>query len=328
MKEFIISRLIIFIPTLFVVSIVVFIIINAPPGDYLTTLEMQLKTQGDAAAEYMLNNYRQRYGIGQPLYIKYWKWIKNFVRGDLGESFEWQEPVARVIGDRIFLTVVLSLSTMLFTWIVAIPIGIYSATHQYSFGDRFFTVFGFIGLATPNFLLALVALYISAVHLNLTSVGGLFSPVYRDAPWSLGKFIDLLSHMWVPVLIVGTYQLASLIRIMRSNMLDILGQPFVTTARAKGLSNKMVIYKHSLRVAINPLISMMGTQLPKLVSGTMIVALVLNIPTVGPLLYRALISQDVYLSGSFLMIVTFLLLIGNLLADVLLALSDPRIRYN
>ncbi len=328
MAEYSLNRLVSFFPTLFIVSILVFIIINAPPGDYLTVLANELRQTGDAAAEYELGILEQRYGLNQPIHVRYWKWITNFVKGDLGESFEWRKPVSEVIGDRLLLTLILSGSTMFFTWLISIPIGVYTAIHKDSLSDRVLTIVGFLGLATPNFLLALVALYLSAVHFQVIGVGGLFSEEFASAPWSVAKAIDLVKHMIIPILVIGTSQMAELIRIMRSNMLDILGQPYVLTNRAKGLKGHVIVYKHCLRVAINPLISMAGMQLPNLISGTMIVAIVLNLPTVGPMLRRALVSQDVYLSGSFLMIVTALLLVGNLLADVALALADPRIRYN
>jgi peptide/nickel transport system permease protein len=274
-----------------------------------------------------LSYLRERYGLDRPVYVQYWIWISGFVQGDFGESFEFNRPVSALVWERLGLTLAVALSTMLFTWIIAIPIGIYSAVRQYSLFDYVFTFIGFVGLAVPNFLLALVLLFVSVFVFNIPSVGGLFSPQYLDEPWSLAKFFDLLTRLWLPVVVVGTAGTAGLIRIMRANMLDVLHQPYVQTARSKGVRERVVIYKHATRNAINPLISIMGMQLPGIFSGETITAIVLSLPTLGPLLYRSLLSQDMFLAGTILMFLAIALVIGNLIADVLLAVVDPRIRY-
>jgi peptide/nickel transport system permease protein len=248
------------------------------------------------------------------------------LRGDFGHSFEWDLPVKALLWERLSLTLILSLSTLLFTWVVAFPIGIYSAVKQYSLGDYLFTTIGFVGLAIPNFLLALVLMYISFKYLN-QSVGGLFSPDYIDAPWNWAKFMDLMGHLWIPVMILGTAGTAGLIRIMRANLLDELRKPYVKTARAKGLSETKLLLKYPVRVALNPFISTIGWTLPILVSGSAIVSVVLSLPTTGPLLLRALIAQDMYLAGSFILMLGILTIIGTLISDILLAWLDPRIRY-
>ncbi|MCB0062206.1 MAG: ABC transporter permease, partial [Caldilineaceae bacterium] len=269
----------------------------------------------------------ERYGLGQPVYVQYWKWVSGILfRGDFGRSFAWNMPVSDLIWGRLTLTFVLSLSTLLFIWIVAFPIGVYSAVRQYSVGDYIATFFGFLGVAIPNFLLALVLMYIAFKYFN-QSVGGLFSPDYQEAPWSLAKVGDLLAHLWIPIIIIGTDGTAGLIRIMRANLLDELRKPYVVTARAKGLPEWKLLLKYPVRVALNPFISTVGWVLPSLVSGSAIVAIVLSLPTTGPLLLRALLSQDMYLAASFLLMLSILTVIGTLLSDLLLAWLDPRIRY-
>lgn len=248
------------------------------------------------------------------------------LKGDFGISFEYNKPVRDLIGERLALSVLLSVFTMIFTWIVSIPIGVYSATHQYSFFDRFFTFLSFTGMATPGFLLALVLLVLVLFRFGV-SLMGLFSPEYINAPWSIAKFIDLLKHIWLPVIIIGFSGTGGLIRIMRGNLLDILGQPYIFTARAKGLKESKVIWRYAVRIAINPLISIAGMSLPGIIGGEMLTSIVLNLPTTGPLFYRALQMQDMYLAGTFLMFITIFLVIGNLLADLCLAWLDPRIKY-
>lgn len=315
------------IPTLIAISIVSFVIIQLPPGDYLTTLVANLAAQGDQVDGARLAALRERYGLGEPIYVQYWKWISGIVlRGDFGHSFEWNRPVSTLIWDRLGLTFVLSLSTLLFIWAVAFPTGIYSAVRKYSVGDYIATFFGFVGLAIPNFLLALVLMYVSFRFFN-QSVGGLFSPHYIDAPWSWGKLLDLMAHLWVPMIVLGTAGTAGLIRIMRANLLDELHKPYVETARAKGLSEPRLLLKYPVRVALNPFVSTVGWVLPDLVSGAAIVSIVLSLPTTGPLLLRALQSQDMYLAGSFIMMLSVLTVIGTLLSDLLLAWLDPRIRF-
>lgn len=326
MVNFIIRRLLHTIPLLFIVSIVVFTIISLPPGDYLTTLAADLERQGNQKAELQLQGLRDRYGLDQPIYVQYWRWISRFVVGDFGESFDYKLPVRDLIGERLLLTLVISLATLLFTWAVAIPIGVYSALRQYSVGDQVFTLFGFIGLAMPNFLLALILMVIS-VYVFKFPITNLFSAGMENQPWSMAKVIDLLKHLWVPVIVVGTSGTAGLMRIMRGNLLDILNRQYITSARGRGLAEPVVTWKHAVRMAINPLISIIGLSLPEIISGSVIVSIVLSLPTAGPLLYHALRVQDMYLAGSFLMLLSMMLIIGNFLADLALAWVDPRITY-
>jgi peptide/nickel transport system permease protein len=326
MIAYIIRRILLMIPTLIAISIISFIIIQLPPGDFLTTYVSQLSASGETVDQAELEALKERYGLDEPMYKQYLKWASNFLRGDFGHSFEWNKPVSELIGERLSLTVIISVFTILFTWAISLPIGIYSAVRQYSWMDYFLTVIGFIGLATPNFLFALVMLWVSYAYLGL-SIGGLFSPEYAEAPWSVAKFIDLLKHLWIPVVIVGTAHTAKFIRIIRGNLLDELRKPYVTTARAKGLSEVHLILKYPVRVAINPLVSTIGWTLPELVSGIAITAVVLNLPTTGPLLLSALLSQDMQLAGTFIMLLSFLTVIGTLISDILLAWVDPRIRF-
>lgn len=327
MAQFVIRRLLLMLPTLFAISIVSFIIIQLPPGDFLTSYIANLAGSGETVQQEVIDALNQRFGLDQPIYVQYFKWISNIItKGDFGQSFQWNRPVDTLIWDRMWLTVVLSVATLLFTWIIAFPIGVFSAVRQYSAGDYVATFFGFLGLAVPDFLLALVLMYIAFKYFN-QSVGGLFSPEYQDAPWSMGKFLDLLSHLWIPMLILGTSGTASLIRVMRANLLDELRKPYVRTARAKGLPEWKVIVKYPVRVALNPFVSTAGWLLPGLVSGSIIVAVVLSLPTTGPLLLSALTSQDMYLAGAFILLLSVLTLFGTLLSDILLAWLDPRIRY-
>lgn len=326
MLQYIAKRVLYMIPSLIVISIVSFIIIQLPPGDYITTYAANLAATGDAEDEAILEALRARYGLDQPIHVQYLKWMGGVVQGDFGQSFEWNEPVANIIGERVLLTFVISLTTLLMTWLIAFPVGIYSAVKQYSLGDYAFTIVSFIGAAIPNFLLALVLMYIAFKYFN-QSVGGLFSPKYVDAPWSLDKVRDLLEHLWIPLLILGVGGTAGLIRTTRANLLDELRKPYVVTARAKGLPEWKVLLKYPVRVALNPFFSTVGWALSGLVSGSTIVAVVLNLPTTGPLLRRALMSQDMYLAGSFILMLSTLTVIGTLLSDILLAVVDPRIRY-
>jgi len=326
MLQFIVRRILYMIPTLVIVSILSFIIIQLPPGDYLTSYVTTLRATGETVDEATLAAMEQRYGLGQPMYVQYWKWISGILlRGDFGQSFEWNQPVSVLMWGRLGLTLTLSLVTLLFTWLVSFPVGILSAVRQYSVGDYVSTVIGYIGLATPNFLLALVLMYIAFRYFN-QSVGGLFSPDYADAPWSWAKAWDLLKHLWIPVVIIGTAGTAGLIRIMRAKLLDELHKPYVTTARAKGMSEWSLTLKYPVRMALNPFVSTVGWTLPALVSGEAVVAIVLALPTTGPLLLRALMSQDMYLAGSFIMLLSVLTVIGTFVSDILLAWLDPRIR--
>lgn len=315
------------IPTVIVISMIAFAIIQLPPGDYLTSLIAQLASSGESIDNAAIEALRERYGLGQPIWVQYWKWVSGIVlRGDFGMSFEWNRPVGTMIWERLGLTFVLSFTTLLFIWALALPIGIYSAVRQYSFGDYVFTFFGFIGLAIPNFLLALVLMYVSFRYFG-QSVGGLFSPDYIEAPWSWARFWDMVAHLWLPVVVVGTSGMAALIRIMRANLLDELHKPYVVTCRAKGMKEWRLILAYPVRVALNPFVSTLGWILPSLVSGAIIVSVVLSLPTTGPLLLRALISQDMYLAGTIILLLSVLTVIGTLISDILLAWLDPRIRY-
>lgn len=326
MGAFIVRRLLHTLPLLLVISVAVFAVISLPPGDYLSVYIAQLEAQGNMTARQEVAGLRERYGLDKPVYVQYWKWISKFVQGDMGQSFDYNLPVAQMIGQNILLTVVLSLLTMAVSWLVAIPIGVYSATHQYSIGDQVLTVLSFVGLATPNFLLALILLVVS-VYLFNTSIGGLYSPGMDEAPWGLAKLWDLVKHLWLPVFLVGMGSTGSLVRIMRGNLLDVLGQQYVMSARGRGLRESVVVWKHAVRMAINPLVSMLGMSFPNIISGSIIVAIVLNLPVTGPMLYRALRTQDMYLAGSYLMLLSVMLIIGNFLADLALAWVDPRITY-
>jgi peptide/nickel transport system permease protein len=327
MAQFIVRRLFLMIPTMIAISLVAFIIIQLPPGDYLTSYIANLSASGETVEAEVIEALNQRFGLDQPIYVQYYKWITNIVlKGDFGISFEWNRPVEDMIWSRLSLTLLISLSTLVFTWVIAFPIGIYSAVNQYSIGDYIATFFGFLGLAIPNFLIALVLMYVAFKYFN-QSVGGLFSPEYSEAPWSLAKVWDLLKHLWIPMIILGTAGAASLIRIMRANLLDELKKPYVITGYAKGLSRRRVIMKYPVRVALNPFVSTAGWLLPTLVSGSLIVAVVLSLPTTGPLLLRSLTSQDMYLAGAFILLLSVLTLIGTLISDIILAWLDPRIRY-
>ncbi len=326
MFAYIIRRILIMIPTLIAISMISFIIIQLPPGDFLTTYVSQLSASGETVDQAELESLKKRFGLDEPIYMQYLQWVWNFIHGDFGHSFEWNKPVSELIGERLQLTIIISVCTLLFTWAVAVPIGVYSAVRQYSWLDYVLTVFGFIGLATPNFLLALILLWVSYAYLGL-SIGGLFSPDYADAPWSFAKVLDLFKHLWIPVVIVGLGHTAKFIRIIRGNLLDELRKPYVVTARAKGLSETRLILKYPVRVAINPLVSTIGWTLPELISGIAITAVVLNLPTTGPLLLSALMSQDMQLAGTFIMLLSCLTVVGTLLSDILLAWVDPRIRF-
>jgi len=312
---------------LFIVSVGAFIIIQLPPGDYLTSYIMQLQLSGTKVSEAEIATLKKQYGLDLPIYQQYFKWVWGMFHGDFGRSFQYGERlVSELLAERLPLTVILSLFTLIFTYVVAIPIGIYSATHQYSVGDYALTVVGFIGLATPNFLLALILMFLFYKWFNL-SIGGLFSSRYLLAPWSLAKFIDMLKHLPIPIIVIGTAGTAGLIRVMRGCLLDELRKQYVITARAKGVAERTLLFKYPVRVAINPIVSTIGWTLPGIVSGETITAIVLNLPTTGPLLFHALLVQDMYLAGSTVMLLCFLTVIGTFISDVLLVWVDPRIRY-
>lgn len=326
MKEYIIQRILYMCVVLIFVSILSFVIIQLPPGDFLTSYILELKRGGTDVDEARIAALQRRYGLDQPLYVRYFKWITNFIRGDLGYSYMWNRPVGELIWERLLLTVVISLSSTIFVWIVAFPIGVLSALRQYSIVDYLFTAISFIGLAVPSFMLALLVMYVGFQYFGV-NVGGLFSATYQEAPWSWGKFTDLLSHLWVPVIVLGVSGTAGLVRIMRANLLDELGKPYVVAAKAKGLDRAKLVLKYPVRIALNPFISTLGWQLPMLISGEVIVSVVLNLPTTGPLLLSALRSQDMYLAGSFVMLLSIATVIGTFISDMLLAWADPRIRY-
>ncbi|AWV97120.1 ABC transporter permease [Arcticibacterium luteifluviistationis] len=325
MLEFIIRRILWTIPILFLVSLLAFAIIQAPPGDFVTALSASLAERGEEVDMAQLEALRTRFGLDKPFIVQYWKWISGVLVGDFGVSFEWRQPVSELIGERLGLSFILALATILFTWALALPIGIYSAVKKYTIGDYIVTTIGFIGLAMPNFLLALVLMYVGVVHLG-NDVTGLFSPEYRNAPWSIAKCLDLLAHLWIPVVILGTSATASIIRIMRANLLDELPKPYVTTARAKGLSEFKVLVTYPVRVALSPFISTIGWMFPQIISGSVIVSIVLSLPTAGPLLLSSLKAQDMYLAGSFVLLLSILSVVGMLVSDILLAIADPRIR--
>ncbi len=326
MLSYVIRRFLYMVIILLVVSVVAFIIIQLPPGDYLTSYIMQLKISGQVVDEAQIASLERQYGLNLPIYFQYFKWMWGMLHGDLGRSFQWNKPVSDLIAERLPLTVIISLLTLIFTYVVAVPIGIYSATHQYSLGDYTFTVIGFAGLATPNFLFALVLMFFFYKYFSL-SVGGLFSPVYQDAAWSIGRFIDMLKHLPIPIIVIGTAGTAGLIRVMRGCLLDELRKQYVITARAKGVKERTLLFKYPVRVAINPIVSTIGWTLPAIVSGATITAIVLTLPTIGPLLFNALMFQDMYLAGSAIMFQCFLAVIGTFISDVLLVFIDPRIKY-
>lgn len=314
------------IPTLIIISIITFIIIQLPPGDFVTTAQAEIAASGGGMDASAVEAMRIRYGLDQPMLVQYWRWVSGFPRGDFGYSLEWSAPVWDIIAGRLGWTLLLSGLALVFMWLVSIPIGIYSARNQYSLGDNVFSFLGFLGLSVPDFMLSLMWLVFATMMLGI-SASGLYSPQMVDAPWSFAKFLNLLNHLWPPVVIMGVVGTAELIRIMRGNLLDILNQQYVTTARSKGLVEKVVVRKYAVRMAINPMISVLGMQIPKMISSSIIVGFVLSIPTVGPIFLRSLITQDMYLAGTILLLMTVMLLIGNFLADIALAWVDPRIRF-
>ena len=311
--------------TVWAISVLSFVIIQLPPGDYVTSYIAQMASTGSVVTEQEAENLRIQYGLGQPIYVQYYKWVKLIAEGNFGMSMEWKRPVTEVIGDRLWLTVVVSLAALFLTWVLALPIGIYSAVRQYSVGDYTATFVGFIGLAVPNFLLALVLLYLGFTLFN-ANIGGLFSVELQDAPWSAAKVWDLCKDLPIPALILGLAGTAQQIRIMRANLLDELRKPYVVTARSKGLSELRVILKYPVRLALNPFASTIGYTLPYIVSGSIIVSLVLGLPTVGPLLLRALIAQDMFLAGTIVLLLGVMTVIGTLISDIVLVWVDPRIR--
>lgn len=327
MLSYIIKRLLLLPVLLFIFSVIAFILIQAPPGDFLTSYMAELAASGSSIDRQQIEALRTLYGLDQPMIVQYFKWIGRLLQGDLGISLDWQKPNSELIGERLTLTLLLGFGTFFFTWLVAIPIGILSATRKYSFFDYFFTVFNYIGVATPTFMTALILMWISFKYYGV-SITGLFSAEYVDAPWSTARVIDLLKHLWLPIVILGMDGTARLARVMRANLLDELKKPYMEMARAKGLSEWRLVMKYPVRLALNPLVSTIGWYLPLVFSGSVIVATVMNLPTIGPLLLRALISQDMYLAGVIILIYMVLAIIGTLISDILLAWLDPRIRMD
>lgn len=328
MLNYIVRRLVYSAILLVLISFVSFVIINLPPGDFLTQKIEQLRARGDRSAESRIEDYRVRYDLDEPFMVQYTNWVTNFVKGDFGESFEFERPVRDLLGQRVTYTIVLALATLFVVWILAIPLGVYSAVRQYSLGDQIITTISFIGIGMPGFLLALLILYYAITVLDIEATG-LFSQQYVEAPWSVGRVIDLLKHLWIPALISAVTGIGGLTRIMRGNLLDTLGQPFVEAARARGLKNSSVTWKHAVRIAINPLIVILGSEaLPSIIVGNALVSIVLNLPTIGPIFVDSLRKLDMYMAGTCIVLFSLLLLVGNLLSDLALAWADPRIRLD
>jgi peptide/nickel transport system permease protein len=325
MLSYLIKRIGYGLLTIWAVSILSFVIIQLPPGDYVTSYIASLEAQGVQVAAEEAAALRAQYGLGQPAYVQYGRWMWQIFQGNFGMSFQYRIPVTEVIGERLLLTVVLALGSVVFIWLTAIPIGIYSAVRQYSIQDHIATTIGFIGLAVPDFLLALVLMYLAWSYFGF-SIGGLFSPEYVSAPWSWGRVVDLLKHMIIPIIVLGTAGTAALIRITRANLLDELRKPYVVTARAKGMPMWRLIFKYPVRLALNPIVSLTAYIFPFIVSGSIIVSVVLNLPTLGPVLLRSLLSQDMFLAGSIILMIGTMTVIGTLLSDILLGLVDPRVR--
>ena len=325
MTRYIVQRLLLLPFLLLVYSFVIFAIIHAPPGDFLTSYVATLSATGTSITADQINALRHEYGLDQPFIIQYFYWVRDMLHGDFGLSLEYQRPNADLIREQLGMTVTLAAFAFVLTWLIAVPVGIYSATHQRSVLDHVFTVINYVGVATPNFMLALILMWIAFAYFGI-SITGLFSPAYADAPWSIARVVDLLEHIWLPAVVLGIAGTARLTRIMRANLLDELNKPYVVTARAKGMREWRLVLRYPVRLALNPLVSTIGWYLPQLFSGSLIVATVMNLPNIGPLLLRALVSQDMYLAGGILLIYSFLTIVGTLLSDVLLALIDPRIR--
>lgn len=331
MAGYILRRVLLAIPTMIVVSVLSFVIIQLPPGDFLTSyIAYTRATEGDQAANQLTSiipQLRAQYGLDQPMYVQYSLWIKNIItKGDFGYSYEQKQPVSTLIWERLGMTVVLTGATMVFTWLLAIPIGVLSATKQYSLGDYTATFLSFVGLGIPNFLIALVLMWLAFRYFDM-SITGLFSKQYEDAAWSFAKIVDLAKHLWLPVIVLGLGGTANLIRTMRANLLDELNKPYVEAARAKGLDETKLIWRYPVRIALNPFVSSIAWAFPQLVSGGQIVSIVMNLQTTGPLLLRSLLAQDMYLAGSFVLLLSVFTIAGVLISDVLLALLDPRIAY-
>lgn len=327
MRRFLIRRFLYMILTVWVITLISFAVIQLPPGDYVTNLVTEMTQQGmDDISPEVISQLREQYGLNDPFYVQYYKWLRNIVtKGNFGYSLTLRRDAVELIVERLPMTFTITFASIIFVWLVSLPIGVFSAVRKYSLGDYAVTFLGFIGLAVPNFLLALILMYISYKYGGHALIG-LFSEQYANAPWSWGKVLDLLNHMWIPVIIIGTANTAVLIRITRANLLDELNRPYVDTARAKGLSEFRLLWKYPVRYSLNPFVSTIGWILPQLVAGEVIVAIVLNLPTSGPVLFNALLDQDMYVAAGFILMLSALTVIGTFLSDVLLALLDPRIR--
>ena len=328
MGKFLINRLLQMFFILWVISVVSFVAIQLPPGDFLERKIEQLEQRGTDVNKEMAERLRRYYGLDRTYPEQYLLWIFRFVQGDFGRSFLHERPVIELISERLNLTLILGISILISSWLLALLLGTYAALRKYSLSDHILTTLAFFGLATPNFLLALIALVISVYYFNTGSVTGLFSPEFEDTPWSFAKLIDLAKHIWLPILIIGASGVAGLMRIMRGSLIEVLGQEFILAARARGLSQKRVLFKHALKSAINPMITIAGLQIPEIIAGEILVSVVLNLPTTGPLFLEALRHQDMYLAGALLMIMALMLVVGNFIADLMLAWSDPRINYS
>ena len=325
MLQYIVKRTLVLIPLLLALSIVVFIIIQLPPGEYLTTYLNQLRSTGMEVTEDQIKALEARYGFDQPMYIQYLKWMKNLLKGDMGYSFVYNRPVNALVGSRLPATIAISLVSTILIWLIAFPIGFYSATHKYSFGDYAFTGISFFGVSVPEFLLAILIMYLYFL-VTRKYAGGLYSDVYAGKPWTWDKIVDMLKHVWIPLLVIAITGTAGLFKTFRANLLDELGKPYVKTARAKGVSNMRLLIKYPVRIALIPFIATVGWMLPGLISGQTVLSMVLSLPTVGPLLITALQNQDMYLAGSIVFVMGLMAMIGTLVSDILLAVTDPRIR--
>ncbi len=327
--SYILKRILLSIPVIIIISIICFGIIQLPPGDYADAYAvLATTTGGGTVSKEYIEQLRERYGLDQPFWIQYWKWVKGFPEGDFGIAMSLQgTPVADLLKERLPMTLFINIWALFLALMIALPIGLYSATHKYSLLDYFLTFIAFIGIAIPGFILAVFILAVSIFWLDASYIGRLYSNEFIGAPWDMAKIIDFLKHLPVPIIAIGVAQTSNTMRIMRGNMLDVLKQPFIQTARAKGLSESAVNWKHAARIAINPIISRIGVYLPEIIATEMLVSIVLNLNTIGPLFYDSLISQDMYLAGTILLVISIILVIGNLIADVALALTDPRIRY-
>jgi peptide/nickel transport system permease protein len=327
--RYILNRFLQMIAVLLVVSVISFVVIKLPPGDFLTVRKAELESRHASEAQTLaeLELLRERYGLDQPDYVQYLTWVSGILKGDFGYSFAKRDRIGALIGRRIVLTMVVATLSIAFSIILAVPIGAYSALRQYSAGDYFFTLLGFLGLSLPNFLFALLIMYVAVTEFGATNIGGLFSPEYVSAPWSLRKAVDFLQHVWIPVLVLATAGTAEIIRVVRARMLDVMGQPFIYTARMKGISETRVVLRHALRVAINPVISGLGMNARTVLSGAVITSVVLALPLIGPLLLEALLTEDMYLAADILLLLTVALVVGNFFADLILAWLDPRIHY-